>query len=89
MSEITARCTEVLTAEESLRRKILQLMQYCRNECTDDAETTLSGGAFQLLVVSAATGKISNGQLTVYVESLLLVVRHVIAELTTLIWLHG
>jgi len=48
----TSKSTGVLITERSLKRKISSL---CWNKLMDDAETTLSSSAFQIL--AAATGK--------------------------------
>jgi len=45
----------VQTAEGSSEQKRFQLVPECRNQSTDDEETTLSGSAFQIL--ATATGK--------------------------------
>jgi len=44
-------CTELLTAEEPL--ELIKVFSRCRNESTDDAETTLSGSAFRIFATAA------------------------------------
>jgi len=44
-------CTELLTAEGPL--DLIKVFSRCRNESTDDAETTLSGSAFRIFATAA------------------------------------